>query len=79
MHRDPLDSSFLASAGYLPEERLLDVELRSQEVYRYFDVPQHTYGELLAAESKGSYFNGYIRNGFRYQKLHPQSAVGAPV
>ena len=35
-----------------PGLALLEVEFRSGEIYRYFDVPQQTYHQLLQAESK---------------------------
>jgi hypothetical protein len=64
-----LDSSLLASVQYDPRRRHLDVEFRSGLFYRYFNVPALCYRELLAANSKGQYFNRTIRNCFPYQNL----------
>jgi hypothetical protein len=64
MKRLPVESSVLASVLHLAEQQLLEIEFRSGLLYRYFDVPQQTYTELLAAESKGRYFNANIRNRF---------------
>jgi hypothetical protein len=69
MQRTPLESSTLASALYLPESRELEVEFHSGEVYRYFSVPPQAYYDLLAAPSKGGYYNFNIRNRFDFQKL----------
>ena len=41
----------------------------SGKVYRYFDFPRHQYDELLAAESKGTYFAEQIRGKFRYEEV----------
>lgn len=68
----PLDSTALRSAAYLPAERLLYLEFHSGERYRYFEVPPEIYQELLAAESKGTYFARNIRDHFRYKQL-PQT------
>jgi hypothetical protein len=54
----------LASILYLPELRLLEIEFRSGRVHQYFDVPEPNYNGLLAAKSKGKYFNLKIRNRF---------------
>jgi hypothetical protein len=69
MRRIPLESSTLASALYLPESRELEVEFHSGEIYRYLSVPPQAYYDLLAAPSKGGYYNFNIRNRFDFQKL----------
>lgn len=69
MLRLVVDSSLLASVGYDERARILDVELRSGHVYRYFDVPRATYDGLLAAESKGQYYNEQIRDVFAVEQL----------
>jgi hypothetical protein len=67
--RIPLESSTLASVLYLPTQRELELEFRSGEIYRYLDVPSQTYKELLAAPSKGFYFNSNIRKQFAFHQL----------
>ena len=42
---------------------------RSGAIYRYFAVPQTVFERLIAAESKGAYFNHHVRDCFRYQRL----------
>lgn len=69
MQPTKLDSSLLASVQYDPHLRHLDVEFRSGPYYRYFNVPTPCYRELLAADSKGQYFNRKIRNCFPYRNL----------
>ena len=61
-------SSLLSSIGY-SIEATLDLEFRSGAIYRYFAVPQAIFQDLIAAESKGAYFNRHVRNCFRYQRL----------
>jgi hypothetical protein len=66
--RTSVVSSLLASMGY-SIEAILDLEFRSGAIYRYFAVPPAVVEGLLAAQSKGVYFNKHIRNHFRYQRL----------
>jgi len=63
-----LDSSLLAAAAYFTNETL-QLEFRNGSIYRYFAVPPLVVHNLLAANSKGVYFNRHIRSSFRYQRL----------
>jgi hypothetical protein len=69
MDRVALDSTLLASAGHDSRRHLLEVQFRTGELYRYFNVPSACYRALLRADSKGRYFNSNIRNRFSYQHL----------
>jgi hypothetical protein len=73
MNRVPVESSVLASVLYLRHLRLLEIEFHSGLLYQYFDVPQRSYMELLAAESKGAYFNAHIRNRFSCKQIDSTS------
>ncbi len=77
LRRIRLESSTLASVLYLPDERELEAEFRSGKIYRYFDVPPQTYHELLAAPSKGIYFNSNIRTRFIFQQLNRSTSTHA--
>jgi hypothetical protein len=70
----PLDSTLLASALYDAATRRLHLEFRTGEQYLYFRVPPHCFQQLITAESKGAYFNRYIRNRFPFQHLSRPSA-----
>lgn len=64
----PVQSSLLASIGY-SIDATLELEFRSGAIYRYFEVPQAVFEGLIAAESKGAYFNRNVRSRFRYNRL----------
>ena len=68
MRRKLVRSTSIASIGYLPAKRELEIEFRdSGDVYRYFDVPGEEYAAFMAAESKGTYLNDVIKSrGYRY-------------
>lgn len=61
-------SSNLRSVGYDRAERILEIEFRSGGVYRYYDVPEATYRELMMAGSKGRYFIAFIRDSYQYAR-----------
>jgi hypothetical protein len=63
-----IDSSLIRSVTY-GADATLTVRLHRGAVYRYFTVPRIVFEELLAAASKGAYFNRYIRDGFPYQRV----------
>ena len=77
MNRVPVASSSLASVAYCSDLRILEVEFRSHTLYTYFDVPAEIHRELMAAHSKGAFFNANIRNCFRYQEITPSSSIPA--
>ena len=69
MQRIELASTTLAWVRYSPERLVLELGFHHGGVYAYFDVPPATYNDLLAADSKGRYFNHHIRNNFRAQPV----------
>jgi hypothetical protein len=78
MQITPVESSTLATVGYNEGCELLQLEFRSRAVYQYFAVPAAVHSTLLAATSKGGYFNQAIRGryGFvRVDRLRPVDGV----
>jgi hypothetical protein len=53
------------------------LEFANASVYQYFEVPAAFHAELLAAPSKGRFFNQWIRGHFHYQRLEALSPVEA--
>ena len=71
MQRRLVESSVIASMGYDPKWRVLELEFRgSGDIYAYFDVPPEEYAAFLRAESKGTYLNEVFKlRGFRYERV----------
>jgi len=69
IRRVSVASTSLASVGYDPGARVLEVEFRSGAVYRYFGVPDTVHRDFMAAESKGRFFTQRIRGAFRFAKI----------
>jgi len=64
----PVDSSLIRSVTY-DTDATLTVRFHSGAVYRYFTVPRRILEALLAAPSKGTYFNRHIRERFPHQRV----------
>jgi hypothetical protein len=60
----PIVSSMIASAGYDPDTRVMEIEFRSGKTYTFSEVPPHVYENLLASDSPGRYFNQSIKNNY---------------
>jgi hypothetical protein len=70
MDRLPVDSTLIRSVGYDFPNSILEVELTpGGRIYRYFDVPLSVYSELMAAGSKGAYFNESIRDLYPFEEV----------
>lgn len=65
----PVGSTLLASVTYDAAESILQLALCDGSIYSYFAVPEDIVHGLLAADSKGAYFNSRIRSCFRYTRL----------
>jgi KTSC domain len=65
MQRQLVISSELHSVGYDDANNVLEVEFRTGGVYQYFGVPRESYVALMAAMSKGRFFNTQIKPAYR--------------
>jgi hypothetical protein len=65
----PLVSSVLNACEYFPLPRRLVLRFTSGELYEYSDVSEDLYQGLLAAESKGHFFQENIRDRLPYRRL----------
>ena len=63
-----VQSSLLTAVAY-STDATLELQFRRGAIYRYFAVPPAVFQGLISAESKGLYFNRYVRDRFRYQRL----------
>lgn len=73
----PVDSTAFSALAYDESRGRLQIEFCSGAVYQYFNVPEMVYQALLAAGSKGRYFNDAIRGRFLYRLLQHSGAVRA--
>lgn len=69
MHVTVVVSTTLSTITYDSMRSLLQLEFCSGAVYRYFGVPSTVHQALLAAPSKGGYFNQAIRGRYAYVRV----------
>lgn len=69
MNRIPVNSSNINSIGYDILSAILEVEFKDGSIYRYYDVPDYIYKELMNAKSYGQFLSENIKYNFRYQKI----------
>jgi len=69
VYRVAIESTTLSTVAYDDATSVLDIEFKHGGSYRYFMVPRRTYDALLAAESKGRFFNHAIRGRFAFTRL----------
>ncbi len=67
--RVSLDSTTLAAAAYDSRRETLELDFRDRTRYTYSGVTPDMYRDYLGADSKGSFFNRYIRSRFPYVKI----------
>lgn len=68
MNRQHVSSSCIRSIGYDPARRWLDVEYTGKTVYRYFEVPEAAYLQVLNAASIGREWNA-LKDAFQCIQL----------
>lgn len=70
IQRNPISSENLASQGYDPRRRVLEIEfIHLREVYRYFGVSRADYDAMMNAHTPGQYFYHFIRLRFPYVRI----------
>jgi len=69
MLRVTVRSSVIASIGYSPSDKTLEVQFHNGRVYQYKGVPPDEHAALMAAESIGRYFNENIRDRYAAKEL----------
>ncbi len=69
MTRQLIVSTALRSVGYDALAHVLEVELQSGPIYRYFDVPLSVYDALMSAPSKGRYFDDNVQGKYEYRPI----------
>ena len=74
MDTTAVSSTTLAIVAYDGTRNLLQLEFRSRAAYCYFGVPAAVHEALLAAPSKGRYFNQVIRGRYAYVRVPEMQA-----
>ena len=68
MNRISVESSNIESIGYDSNSKILEIEFNNYSIYRYYEVAEDVYDELMAAKSQGSYLYQKIKGVYRYER-----------
>lgn len=69
MKRVHISSTSIVSVGYDKVKKILEIEFPAGTVYDYYNVPLKKYESLLQAESKGQYFNFFIKGFHNFKQV----------
>lgn len=62
--RQYFNSTSIEYASYDKEEKILTIKFVNSKEYRYKDVPERVYNEMVDAPSAGKFFQTFIRNQY---------------
>jgi hypothetical protein len=63
MYRIPVQSDAIRSIGY-DGQSILEIEFEDGAVYRYHGVPPDVHDAFMYADSKGKFFQQYLRDQY---------------
>ena len=66
-----MPSTAIADIDYDPARERLTVTFVTGRVYEYIDVPVEVASSFQSAFSKGTFFNGYIRDRYDFREINP--------
>lgn len=65
-----VESRNLLAVGFDESQNRLVIEFKKSGTYQYFGVDKSVFEGLIYAESKGKYFDQYIKKaGYQYSKV----------
>jgi len=64
-----MPSTIIAAIDYDPERERLMVTFATGRIYEYVDVPAEVAASFQSAFSKGTFFDGYIRDRYDFREL----------
>jgi hypothetical protein len=70
-----MPSKVIADIEYDPKSQRLRVTLVSGRTFEYIDVPAEVAASFQSAFSKGTFFNGYIRDRYDFREIMPARAA----
>jgi hypothetical protein len=71
----PVKSKGIRRIAYDADAHTLDIEFSSKKIYRYFDVPPSVYAWLERVDSKGKFFNRFVKDKYRFERIDESDAA----
>ena len=69
MKREQVVSSNILSIGYDKSTSILEIEMKNNTVYQYFDVPVDLHTGIMGSDSKGKYLAAHIKGIYGYSQV----------
>ena len=69
LERKAVRSTNVASVGYDPKSKVLEIQFKSGGIYQYSGVPEKRYQSLMKAKAIGHYFTTDIRPWYSCRKV----------
>lgn len=64
-----VESSNIDYVEYHKEDSSLEVGFKNGRVYAYLDVAKPVYDDFILSESKGKFFNTYIKESYEWLQI----------
>lgn len=69
MNHTPVSSSQIASVGYDPATRVLEITFKDGGTYAYDNVPANVHADLMSADSVGKAFYAMVKGKYGHRKV----------
>ena len=69
MQRELVSSSYITEIGYDPDSETLEVMIKNERVYQYYNVPPVEFDRMMEAPSVGTYFNAEIKGQYQEARV----------
>jgi hypothetical protein len=70
-----MPSTLIADIDYDQGRERLTITFVTGRIYEYVDVPAEVAASFQSAFSKGTFFNGYIRDRYDFREITPAHAA----
>ena len=64
-----MPSTVIRSIEYNPATAVLTIVFVTGSVYEYYEVPQEVYEQFKSYREKGVFYNGHIKNKYRFVRV----------
>ena len=69
MNNSSRAASIISAIGYSEQSKTLEVVFSNEAAYRFFNVPEELYKQLMQADAKGKYFREHIRYVYSFSRV----------
>ena len=69
MDRSPVKSSNVASVGYEPSTKTMEVEFKDGSIYHYHGVESTIHSDLVSSKSIGKFLHANVKGQYKHSKI----------